>query len=117
MVSASEMPLFNSHSHKDKLRCPYKGCEKTFDKPTLMTDSSEIIRQSHYVCPHCMSKLDIVTDDMKIIGVNPTEYPKVFESPAKCAHFSSLVNARPKNMPVPDECLICPKILQCKIRK
>ena len=111
------MPLFNSHSHKDKLRCPYKGCEKTFDKPTLMTDSSEIIRQSHYVCPHCMSKLDIVTDDMKIIGVNPTEYPKVFESPAKCAHFSSLVNARPKNMPVPDECLICPKILQCKIRK
>ena len=117
MVSASEMQLFNSHSHKDKLRCPYKGCEKTFDKPTLMTDSSEIIRQSHYVCPHCMSKLDIITDDMKIIGVNPTEYPKVFESPAKCAHFSSLVNARPKNMPVPDECLICPKILQCKIRK
>ena len=117
MVSASEMPLFNSHSHKDKLRCPYKGCEKTFDRPTLMTDSSEIIRQSHYVCPHCMSKLDIITDDMKIIGVNPTEYPKVFESPAKCAHFSSLIDARPKNMPVPDECLICPKILQCKIRK
>jgi len=111
------MPLFNSHSHKDKLRCPYKGCEKTFDRPTLMTDSSEIIRQSHYVCPHCMSKLDIITDDMKIIGVNPTEYPKVFESPAKCAHFSSLIDARPKNMPVPDECLICPKILQCKIRK
>ena len=111
------MPFFHSNSHKDKLRYPYKGCEKTFDRPTFMTDSSDIIRQSHYACPHCMSKLEIITDEMKIIGINPTEYPKVFESPAKCAHFSSLVNLRPKNMPLPDECLICPKILQCKIRK
>ena len=111
------MPFFHSRSHNDKLRCPYKGCEKTFDKPVLFTDSSDIIRKSHYACPYCMSKLEIVSDDAKIIGVNPVEYPKVFESPAKCAHFSSLGSMRPKNMPPPDSCLICPKVLQCGIRK
>jgi DNA-directed RNA polymerase subunit RPC12/RpoP len=111
------MPFFHSHSHIDKLRCPYKGCEKTFDKPTLLTDSSNIIRKSHYACPHCMSKLEIKTDKMKIVSVNPAEYPKVFESPAKCAHFSSYATMRPKNMPLADECLLCPKVLQCEIRK
>ena len=111
------MPFFHSHSHIEKLRCPYKGCEKSFDKPTLLTDSSNLIRQSHYACPHCMSKLEIITDNTKIVSVNPAEYPKVFESPAKCAHFSSFSTVRPKNMPLADECLICPKVLQCKIRK
>ncbi|MBK5133249.1 hypothetical protein JJE00_02325 [Candidatus Bathyarchaeota archaeon] len=43
-----------------------------------------------------MSKLEIEIDGMKIIGVKPTEYPKVFESPAKCAHYSSLMSMRKK---------------------
>jgi DNA-directed RNA polymerase subunit RPC12/RpoP len=111
------MQLFHSHPQNEKLRCPYKGCEKTFEKPTVLTDTSTIPRQSYYACPHCMSKLDLVTENMKIVGVKATEYPKVFESPAKCAHFSALLNTRPMNAPLSDECLLCPKVLQCNIRK
>ena len=111
------LPFFHSHSH-DELRCPYKGCEKTFEKPTVLTDASMIPRQSYYACPFCMSKLDIVTEkNMKVVGVKPTEYPKVFDSPAKCVHFSGFLHALPENAPMPDECLICPKVLQCSIRK
>ena len=111
------MPLFHSHSHNEKLRCPYKGCEKPFEKPSVLTDTSTIPRQSYYACPHCMSKLDITLDNMKIVDVKPAEYPKVFESPAKCAHFSSLLNPLPHDAPLPEECLLCPKVLQCSIRK
>jgi hypothetical protein len=111
------MPLFHSHVHDEGLRCPYKGCEKTFAKPTVLTDTSTIPRQSYYACPHCMSKLDITIENMKIVGIKPAEYPKVFESPAKCAHFSELLNARPQDAPLPEECLICPKVLQCNILK
>jgi uncharacterized Zn-finger protein len=111
------MALFHSHFHDEKLRCPYKGCEKTFEKPTVLTDASTIPRQSFYACPYCMSKIDIVTENLKVVGVKPTEYPIVFDSPAKCAHFSGLLNALPEDAPLPDECLICPKVLQCNIRK
>jgi hypothetical protein len=111
------MALFHPHFHGEKLRCPYKGCEKTFEKPTVLTDSSTIPRQSYFACPHCMSKLDIVTENMKVVGVKPTEYPIVFDSPAKCAHFSGFLNAPPPDAPLPDECLICPKVLQCNMRK
>jgi len=111
------MPLFHQHSQDEKLRCPYEGCKKTFEKPTLLTDTSTIPRQTYYVCPYCMSKLDIITENMKITGIKPTEYPKVFESPAKCARFSGLLNVRPHNAPLPEDCLLCPKVLQCNIRR
>jgi len=105
------------HIHAERLRCPYKGCEKSFDKPAVLTDSSAMPRQTYYACPYCMSKVDILVDDMKITGVRPTEYPKVFDSPAKCAHYVGFLNALPRDVEIPDECLVCPKVLQCSVRK
>jgi hypothetical protein len=108
------MRLFPRGS-EEKLRCPYKGCEKRFDKPTVITDDTVIPRATHYACPFCMSKLEITTEKNKIVSVKPIEYPMVFDSPAKCAHFSGLLNAPSDGML--DECLVCPKVLQCDIRR
>jgi len=110
------LPLFGGHGHGqgDKLKCPYNGCGKAFDKPTVLTDRSSIPRSSYYACPFCMSKIDIVTENMRVVDVKPVEYPPtVFDSPAKCAHFSGLISVGP----LPDECLVCPKVLQCDARK
>jgi hypothetical protein len=109
--------LFNSHIHDERLQCPYKGCEKKFEKPVVLTDTSSVPRQSFYACPHCMSKLDISTENLRITSVKATEYAKVFDSPAKCAHFSGFLHAFPDDAPLPEECLICPKVLQCNLRK
>ena len=112
------MPSWSSFGHDEKLRCPYRGCEKTFEKPTVLTDGTSFPRQSYFACPFCMSKIDIVTDKMKVVSVKATDYPaKVFDSPAKCAHFNGGLSAMPGNAPLPDECLVCPKVLQCDARK
>lgn len=105
------------HTHGERLKCPYSGCGKTFDKPSALIDCSTIPRQTHYTCPYCMSKIDILTQNMKIVGVKATEYPKVFESPAKCAHYSGNLGPFSEDSPLPEECLLCPKVLQCAIRK
>ena len=110
------MRLFHSHD-SGELQCPYKGCEKHFDRPTMITDNSVIPRQTHYACPFCMSRLELETVKEKVVGVRATEYPIVFDSPAKCAHFSGLLNTPPESMLTQDECLICPKVLQCSNRK
>jgi hypothetical protein len=101
--------------HNELLRCPYKGCEKTFDKPTSLTDQSCIPRESYYACPFCMSKIDLVTEGMRVVEVKAAEYPaRVFDSPAKCAHYSGVMG---HSGAIPDECLICPKVLQCDARR
>jgi DNA-directed RNA polymerase subunit RPC12/RpoP len=107
---------FHLH-HAEKLKCPYKGCGKQFERPTILTDPSTTPRQSFYACPYCMSKIDIKTENLKVIGIKPMEYNKVFESPAKCAQYTGFLNAMSKDIPIPDDCLVCPKILQCGIRR
>jgi hypothetical protein len=63
-----------------------------------------------------MSKIDIVTENMKVVGVKAVNYPPtVFDSPAKCAHFSGLMGIGSGILP--DECLVCPKVMQCDARK
>jgi len=111
------MPVFRGHESDDKLRCPYDGCGKKFDKPTVLTDATTVPRSSFYACPHCMSRLDITMDGMKIKEIKPVDYPKVFDSPAKCAHFFGFLHAFPSDVSLPDDCLICPKVLQCNVRK
>jgi DNA-directed RNA polymerase subunit RPC12/RpoP len=108
------MHLQSSH---EKLKCPYKGCGKSFDKPSVLTDTSTIPRQTYYACPYCASKIDIIVEKMKIVEVKPAEYPKVFDSPAKCVHYFGFLNTLPKDTQIPDDCLVCPKVLQCTIRK
>ena len=105
------------HFHEEKLKCPYNGCGKSFEKPAVVTDSSTMPRKTYYACPHCQSKIDILTENLKAVDVKPADYPKVLDSPAKCAHYSSFLNTFPKDGGIPEECLVCPKVLQCTVRK
>jgi DNA-directed RNA polymerase subunit RPC12/RpoP len=68
---------------KGNFKCPHKGCEREFNKPTVITDSYKIPRETHYACPYCNSKLEIVTKDSQAIGVNTAQNPKVFYLPAE----------------------------------
>ncbi len=98
-----------------RLRCPYEGCGQRFDKPSVLTDASVLPRESFYACPFCMSKIDVVTDKLKVVDVRAVDYPaRVLDSPAKCARFSGVLGG---NAGLADECLVCPKVLQCDARK
>jgi DNA-directed RNA polymerase subunit RPC12/RpoP len=105
------------HLHNSHLKCPYEGCGKEFERPAILTDNTILPRQSHYACPHCQSRIDLIIENLKVVDIKPMDYPKVFESPAKCARFSSLLNSISKDDAMPDECLLCPKVLQCSIRQ
>ena len=107
----------NTHNHHERFKCPYDGCGKKIEKLAVFTDTTTIPRQTHYACPHCSSKLDIIVNDIKVIGVKAIEYPKVFKSPAKCVQHFGFLNSLPEDSPIPDECLVCPKVLQCTIKR
>jgi hypothetical protein len=37
------------------------------------------------------------------------------EAAGKCEHFFGYLNKHQKNMPFPDECLTCPKMVECML--
>jgi DNA-directed RNA polymerase subunit RPC12/RpoP len=104
--------------HKSELLfCPYRNCGKGFVKPLLLTDSSEILRETYYACPHCHSKLDITVENLHVIRVEKCEGGESAPTPVSCPYDFGYLGALQEDAPIPDECLICPKVLLCSIRK
>ena len=97
--------------------CPYGNCGKGFIKPLLLTDSSRILRETYYACPHCQSKLDITVGGLHVIRVEKCEGGERTLTPVSCPYNFGYLKTLNENAPIPDECLICPKIMQCSIRK
>jgi hypothetical protein len=103
--------------HSTELKCPYEGCGKSFDKPAVLIDPSTFPRETFYTCPHCASKLDLEIRGKKVINVRRLEHGQVLASPAKCAYYSGSMTMLAEGEVVLEECLLCPKIMQCGIHR
>jgi len=100
-----------------ELHCPYTQCGKRFAKPIVLTDTTKILRETYYACPHCHSKLDVAVDKAKgVVSIEATSNP-VYEAPANCKHYFGYLRFLDENAQIPDECAICPKVIQCFVKK
>lgn len=103
----------------NRLVCPYVGCRRSFSKPTILTDDSKLPRETYYACPHCNSRLEIFVDDSKktkLVSVErSTDVGEI--APPHCHHYFGFLQGIGEKTPLPDECLTCPKIMQCFVKK
>ena len=66
-------------------------------------------------CPNCFSEINFI-----IFQVEKSESKTTIknqENSLKCNHYHEYLASRTKNKPIPDECLVCPKILDCTLKK
>jgi len=100
------------------LHCPYTQCRKRFEKPIVLTDTTKILRETYYACPHCHSKIDVSVDKIKggLISIEATSNP-VEIAPANCKHYFGYLKFLDENAQIPDECAVCPKVMQCFVKK
>lgn len=101
-----------------KLHCPYTMCNKAFEKPIVLTDTTKLIRETYYACPHCRSRIEIDTEDPtnpRLVRVD-TMFNISQKGPSQCKHNFGHLGDLPDNAEIPDECAICPKVMQCFIR-
>jgi len=98
--------------------CPYVKCGKIFSEPIELTVRANGSNETYYACPHCFSRVSL-EDNLK---EGPSEAsPSTLSDTSKdiennvvnCAHFIGYLKTRPKDAPIPDECLTCSRILKC----
>ncbi|MEM3703400.1 MAG: hypothetical protein QXX79_03135 [Candidatus Bathyarchaeia archaeon] len=118
----SESPTSTKHGYG--LMC--NGCGENFEMPILATIVSDSSSRTYYACPRCLTKVEYLKpqkDDRK--GENEKEKAftavihkskESWSKEAKCGHFLGYLKKRPKNMPIPDECLTCSKMIECLTR-
>lgn len=113
-VPASTMPL-----QSENLTCPYDKCAKTFEQPVVLTNLSKTPRETYYACPYCFSKLEIALENqenLSSVSVKTSDNADV-TSPQKCSHHLGYLATLQNDGSIPDECLTCPKLIQCMVKK
>ncbi|MEM0095139.1 MAG: hypothetical protein QXZ51_03120 [Candidatus Bathyarchaeia archaeon] len=119
------MPLtkYDSHAYfseqgkANSLTC--SECGEVFQRPILATFSANGLSKTYYACPRCLTKVKEAPPEKERESgeVSVDSGQKVMDEHAKaggeCPHFFGFLKKRPKNMPIPDECLTCNRMIEC----
>ncbi len=99
--------------------CMCDECGSSFQKPLLATFKSQGSSQEYYACPRCLTKVGEIenkqkkeseeTPSTKLLGKVRTG----LDESVQCEHFMGYLKKRPKDTPIPDECLTCTKMVEC----
>lgn len=112
-------PHLPSEIHKSS-RC--NTCSEEYEVPLFAVVSSGHLLEKYYACPKCLSKMGTVEhnktaevdeaeeEDEKTLE---TKVEDKMEEAVACAHQLGYLKRRPKNTPIPEECLTCTKMIDC----
>jgi len=112
----SQLP---SETHESS-RC--NTCGEEFEAPLFAVVSCGHLLEEYYACPRCLSKVGVVErnetievdeaeeEDKKSLEI---EVEDKTEEAVACAHYLGYLKRRPKNTPIPEECLTCAKMIDC----
>ena len=106
-------------------RC--SACGEVFDAPLLAMVFSDYLVEEYYACPKCLSKVrsverretaeaDEAEEEASSLGMEVEDNmaePSSMAEPVGCLHDLGYLKRRPKNTPIPEECLTCSKMIEC----
>jgi len=118
---------------QESLVCPNDECGRTFEHPLQLTVLCSEPVETYPACPYCMSKIENENEEgekqenqeltmdapiapkIQTVQKEQERENKELEEPTppKCTHDFGYLKKRPKGTSVPDECLVCPKMIQC----
>lgn len=100
--------------------CPNPDCQKSFDKPIIISDNSKKPTLIYYGCPNCLYELDptslhILEKTEKV--VKPKNNIEIQSSEAEtminCPKYIGYLFDLPKDSIIPYECLSCLVMNKC----
>jgi DNA-directed RNA polymerase subunit RPC12/RpoP len=103
------------------------ACGEDFEQPLLAMVFSDSLVEEYYACPKCLSKVaglhrkdvevDEAEEEAEVEEPAALKFEAEVESPVGdvegCMHHVGYLKSRPKNTPIPEECLTCSKMIDC----
>jgi hypothetical protein len=110
------------HYGQDGEDCKCQECGKEFETPLLAQISSHgYVQQTYYACPRCLTRVP-ESRKQKTERSETTASFKEMRSPTKpeesvsCQHFFGYLKQRPKDTSIPEDCLVCDKMIECMVK-
>jgi predicted RNA-binding Zn-ribbon protein involved in translation (DUF1610 family) len=93
-------------------------CGERFLKPLLTRVSSNGSTQTYYACPRCLTDISEAEKTQDEKSEQPAASPEQIEAPEgpqelNCQYSLGYLRKRPRDVPIPDTCLTCEKMIEC----
>ncbi|MGB9959007.1 MAG: hypothetical protein ACPLKQ_00585 [Candidatus Bathyarchaeales archaeon] len=114
-----------SHSYK----CTNPSCQKTFTNPIKVENLSLNNSTVYEACPYCLTEITVeksfsVSEKQKPVDKRDSEVfseaDKKIQPAAEtdeCKHYFGYLSERTRKEGLPEECMLCGKIVQCMLKK
>lgn len=112
------------------LVCPNPMCGKTFTKPLKVENLSSGTTKVYEACPYCLTEITVeeavssveqrltTVEEKKAVKLELKE--TIVQQPSaeapKCQHHFGYLSERTSRDKLPEECMLCPKIVQCMLK-
>jgi hypothetical protein len=103
--------------------CSCEACGRAYEAPIQLTNLSASPAEVYNACPFCFSRQEEIEKEseeskpssLKDFNTTSREAQEDLKSPEQlmCSHYLGYLKKRPKNAPIPESCLTCPKMIQC----
>jgi hypothetical protein len=108
-----------------KVTCPNKACGKVFVKPLSTLNLQQDSKVSYNACPYCLTEIVISENESKDLPEENYSVVKLFkEKPSQnkeqvitCFYHFGYIGEREQKEQIPEECLLCTKVIQCMHQK
>jgi len=113
--------------------CPNPLCGKIFTNPLKTKNLSSKQNEVYDACPYCLTEItvekpSVVIDLKKEVEVEKSEseetsiyhkkeMPTTPSKAQECQHYMGYLSERSKADKIPEECMTCPKIVECMLKK
>lgn len=125
-IQASTSQYDSEENNTNTLTC--NECKTQFQKPIVATLTCQTGTQKYYACPYCLAEIRQTqqphkqeqpkakeTHRPKPPPVTPATRTTQETTQTGCTHNIGYLKTRPKNTPIPDECLTCDKMVDCML--
>ena len=120
--------------------CQNPRCRREIEEPILLTNLSVTPPEQYDACPHCFTKLEPkttvnqeVTDKNEVMEETKDSDPQLLKKvedlilssnvnqqkekkTSSCPQVFGYLGNRPADAPIPQECLVCKRIMDCMLR-
>jgi len=96
--------------------CPNPTCGKTFTKPLKVENLSSGTTMIYEACPYCLTEIATEEPEIKQEEAVSTNQLQPLVEASNCKHYFGYLSERSSRNAPPEECMVCPKIVQCMLK-
>lgn len=129
--------MVNKTSETASITCPNNDCGKIFEKPLSTINIQQDSKKTYPACPYCLTEITITeseyqqeeedSEEMKTIQENDDfkieeddkkvrDFSMIEENESDCKYHLGYLGEE-KHQQIPDDCLVCAKIMECMRQK